>query len=98
MTASRYIIFSAVVVLLASITLSEGFRIGPKRCCFSFTDRPLPIKLIVEYSMTSQQCPNEAVLFKTVKGRQMCARPTDSWVQGHIKTLDSKRIGSQGNL
>ncbi|XP_051545582.1 C-C motif chemokine 3-like [Myxocyprinus asiaticus] len=98
MTASRFFIFSTVVVLLAAITLSEGLRIGPKKCCSSFMNRPLPAKLLVDYSMTSQQCPSEAVLFKTVKGRQICARPTESWVQKHIKTIESRRIGGQVNM
>ncbi|XP_026094591.1 C-C motif chemokine 2-like [Carassius auratus] len=98
MTASRFIVFSAVVVLLCAVSLSEGLRIGPQRCCFSFSDRPMPVKRVAEYSMTSQQCPNEAVLFKTVKGHYVCARPTDSWVKGHIKIIDSRNIGRQGTL
>uniref|UniRef100_A0A673JWZ4 Chemokine interleukin-8-like domain-containing protein n=1 Tax=Sinocyclocheilus rhinocerous TaxID=307959 RepID=A0A673JWZ4_9TELE len=55
-------------------------------------------KKVAEYSMTSQQCPKEAVLFKTVKGYFVCARPTDSWVKGLIKIIDSRNIGSQGTL
>ncbi|KAK9952147.1 hypothetical protein ABG768_018003 [Culter alburnus] len=98
MTASRFTIISAVAVLLCAVSLSEGMRVSPQRCCFSFTDRPLPIKLVADYSMTSQQCPKEAVLFKTVKGRQVCANPADSWVQKHIQTIDSKRVGGQGSL
>ncbi|XP_067235939.1 chemokine (C-C motif) ligand 35, duplicate 1 [Chanodichthys erythropterus] len=98
MTASRFTIISAVAVLLCAVSLSEGMRVSPQRCCFSFTDRPLPIKLVADYSMTSQQCPKEAVLFKTVKGRQVCANPADSWVQNHIQTIDSKRVGRQGSL
>ncbi|XP_051976152.1 C-C motif chemokine 5-like [Xyrauchen texanus] len=98
MTTSRFCIFSTVVVLLAAITLSEGLRIGAKKCCYTFMDRPLPAKHVVEYSMTSQQCPTEAVLFKTVKGRLVCARPTDSWVQENIQTIKSRRISAQVNL
>ncbi|XP_067292461.1 chemokine (C-C motif) ligand 35, duplicate 1 [Pseudorasbora parva] len=98
MTASRFVIFSAVAVLLCAVSLSEGMRISPQKCCFSYTDRPLPFRLVADYSMTSQQCNKEAVLFKTVKGRQVCANPTDSWVQSHMKTIDNKRSGSQGIL
>ncbi|XP_043084688.1 chemokine (C-C motif) ligand 35, duplicate 1 [Puntigrus tetrazona] len=98
MSASRVVIFSAVVVLLCAVSLSEGLRIGPQRCCFSFSTRPVPIKKVVGYSMTSQQCPNEAVMFKTVKGLFVCAKPTDSWVQENMKILDSRNVGSQGTL
>ncbi|KTF88099.1 hypothetical protein cypCar_00047710 [Cyprinus carpio] len=98
MTASRFVIFSAVVVLLCAVSLSEGLRIGPQRCCFTFSTRPVPIKKVVEYSRTSQQCPKEAVLFKTVKGHYVCANPTDSWVKENIKIIDSRNVGSQGTL
>ncbi|CAM4734290.1 hypothetical protein PO909_021724 [Leuciscus waleckii] len=98
MSTSRFVIFSAVAVLLCAVSLSEGMRVSPQRCCFSFTDRPLPTKAVVDYTMTSQQCPKEAVLFKTVKGRQVCAKPSDPWVQKQIETIDRKRIGSQGTL
>ncbi|XP_051740306.1 chemokine (C-C motif) ligand 35, duplicate 1 [Ctenopharyngodon idella] len=97
MTASRFVIFSAVVVLLCAVSLSEGMRIGPQRCCFSYTDRPLPVKLVADYSMTSQQCTKEAVLFKTVKGRQVCANPADPWVQKLIQKIN-KPVGGQGAL
>ncbi|KAF4094967.1 hypothetical protein G5714_024045 [Onychostoma macrolepis] len=88
----------AVVVLLCAVSLSEGLRIGPQRCCFSFSSRPVQAKRMVEYSMTSQQCPKEAVLFKTVKGHYVCAKPTDSWVQENIKIINSRNVGSQGSL
>nr|ACG76387.1 CCL4 [Ctenopharyngodon idella] len=97
MTASRFVIFSAVVVLLCAVSLSEGMRIGPQRCCFSYTDRPLPVKLVADYSMTSQQCTKEAVLFKTVKGRQVCANPADPWVRKLIQKIN-KPVGGQGAL
>ncbi|KAL1247352.1 hypothetical protein QQF64_022728 [Cirrhinus molitorella] len=98
MTASRFVIFSAVVVLVCAVSLSEGLRIGPQRCCFSYQARAVPIGRVVSYSMTSQQCPKEAVLFKTVKGNYVCANPTDSWVKQHIKILDIKNDTSQGTL
>ncbi|XP_055047775.1 chemokine (C-C motif) ligand 35, duplicate 1 [Misgurnus anguillicaudatus] len=98
MTASRLVVFSAILMILGAITISEGMRIGPKRCCFSFQSRQVPIKQIIGYSMTSQQCPMQAVLFKTKRGSQICANPTDSWVQKHMETFNSKPAGAQGTL
>ncbi|KAI7812145.1 chemokine (C-C motif) ligand 35, duplicate 1 [Triplophysa rosa] len=98
MTASRLVVFSAMVVLLGAITLSEGMRMGPTKCCFTFSDRALPIKQLSAYSMTSQQCPKEAVMFKTIKGRLVCAKPTDPWVQDRMKVLDARGLGGQGTL
>uniref|UniRef100_A0A672QW48 Monocyte chemotactic protein 1B-like n=1 Tax=Sinocyclocheilus grahami TaxID=75366 RepID=A0A672QW48_SINGR len=87
-----------VLTKLVCVFLNLGLRIGPQRCCFTFSTRPVPIKKVVEYSMTSQQCPKEAVLFKTVKGHYVCAKPTDSWVKENIKIIDSKNVGSHGTL
>ncbi|KAA0724544.1 C-C motif chemokine 8 HC14 [Triplophysa tibetana] len=98
MTASRLVVFSAMVVLLGAITLSEGMRMGPTKCCFSFSDRTLPIKQLRDYSMTSQQCPTEAVMFKTIRGRLVCAKPADQWVQDRMKVLDARGLGGQGTL
>ncbi|KAG7473209.1 hypothetical protein MATL_G00093230 [Megalops atlanticus] len=92
MASSRLMLLAACVVLLCAVTLTEGLRMasGPKKCCFQFEDRPLPLKRVVSYKMTSPQCTKRAVLFKTVAGRQVCARPTDSWVQSHMTYLDEK--------
>lgn len=84
---------TAVVLLLAVIALSEGLRMasGPKKCCFEFT-RQFPKTRVASYTRTSQQCPIPAVLLNTVKGRQVCARPNESWVMGIVNYLDSRKI------
>lgn len=57
-----------IYLLLMTITnslvlfLSPGMRMGPTKCCFLFSYRPLPVKQLSEYSLTSQQCPQEAVM------------------------------------
>ncbi|KAL7862711.1 hypothetical protein SRHO_G00116950 [Serrasalmus rhombeus] len=100
MAALRLLLLSAVVVLLSAVTFSEGMRYGsaPKTCCFDFTRQPVKLSLVKAYSFTSQQCSKQAVLFMTRKGRQVCARPTDTWVQEYIKVLNSKTSGSQEPL
>ncbi|NP_001108528.1 chemokine (C-C motif) ligand 35, duplicate 1 precursor [Danio rerio] len=98
MSTSRFVFLSAVMVLLCAVSLSQGMRIGPKRCCFQYAERQVPFKQVMEYSMTSQQCPKEAVLFKTARGRYVCARPSDPWVQEYMQAIDSKRVGNQGTL
>ncbi|XP_006641247.1 C-C motif chemokine 3-like [Lepisosteus oculatus] len=92
MSSLRLAVLTLTVVLLFAVSLTEGFRIAnaPKKCCFDFTSKEIPIKRISSYSRTSPQCTNPGILFKTKFGRQVCARPTESWVQSHIKVLSSK--------
>ncbi|XP_072519142.1 C-C motif chemokine 4-like [Salminus brasiliensis] len=97
MAALRLLLVSAVVVLLSMVTFSEGMRYGsgPKSCCFDFTRQPVKLSMVKSFSYTSQQCSKEAVLFIMKKGRQVCAKPSDPWVQEYMKTLKAKLIGSQ---
>ncbi|KAJ7997786.1 hypothetical protein DPEC_G00215730 [Dallia pectoralis] len=96
MFTPRLVTLSMLFLVLSAITLSEGLRMasGPKKCCFDFVERPIQQRRLVSYSMTSQQCANQAVLFKTLRG-QVCARPTDKWVMETIKFLDGKTSGKQ---
>ncbi|NXK11986.1 CCL4 protein, partial [Herpetotheres cachinnans] len=57
-------------------------------CCFSYTPRKLPQKLILRYYSTSTSCTLPAVVFITKKGRQVCANPSDTWVQSYLQNLE----------
>ncbi|KAF7707722.1 C-C motif chemokine 3-like [Silurus meridionalis] len=100
MSACRLIVLSAVVlVLLSAVTFTEGMRYKATAnvCCYSFNQRPLRANMVTSYSLTSPQCSKQAILFKTKKGKEVCANPTDAWVKGLIKLLDNKS-GSQGSI
>lgn len=89
--AAPRLALSVFVLLLAVIALSEGMRgVGPKRCCFNFNETPLAKSRVVGYMKTSQRCSNPAILLTTVKGRQLCVRPSASWVKDLISYLDAK--------
>ncbi|KAF7653859.1 hypothetical protein LDENG_00077720 [Lucifuga dentata] len=95
MAAAR-LALTVCVLMLAAIALTKGMRgPGPKKCCFRFNDRPVAKEKVVDYVRTSQQCTNPAVVFKTVLGRQLCARPSDSWVKELISYLDNKLLPGQ---
>nr|AGK84717.1 CC chemokine SCYA115 [Ictalurus punctatus] len=99
MSACRLILLSAVVVLLSAVTFTEGMRFtGTKNvCCYSFHPCPLKAIMVTSYSQTSPQCTKQAVLFRTRKGKDVCAKPTDAWVKELIKVLDIKS-GNQGSI
>ncbi|XP_029951258.1 C-C motif chemokine 4-like [Salarias fasciatus] len=97
MSAPR-VILSVLVLMFICISVTEGLRgTGPKKCCFRFSNSPLPRNKVVGYVNTSQRCSNPAVLLKTVAGRQVCARPSDSWVKELISSLDAA-VGDTSHL
>ncbi|KAF0040506.1 hypothetical protein F2P81_006404 [Scophthalmus maximus] len=93
-------VLSMFVLMLAAITLSEGLRgTGPKKCCFHFNKNSIPQERVVGYMKTSQRCSKPAVLLTTVAGRQMCAKPSATWVKELISHLDTKsKPGDVSNL
>ncbi|XP_001503938.1 C-C motif chemokine 4 [Equus quagga] len=60
----------------------------PTACCFSYTLRKLPRNFVVDYYETSSLCSQPAVVFQTKKGRQVCANPSDDWVQEYMDDLE----------
>ncbi|XP_020861240.1 C-C motif chemokine 4-like [Phascolarctos cinereus] len=57
---------------------------SPTSCCFSHARQQIPRKFVTDYYETSSLCPQPAVVFKTKKGRLMCANPSDDWVQKYM--------------
>ncbi|XP_072501048.1 C-C motif chemokine 2-like [Notamacropus eugenii] len=64
---------------------------SPENCCFEFTNKKIPLKLLVSYKNTSSMCPKEAVIFVTKRGFNICANLKDLWVQDLMKNLDKMK-------
>uniref|UniRef100_A0A8C9QKX5 C-C motif chemokine n=1 Tax=Spermophilus dauricus TaxID=99837 RepID=A0A8C9QKX5_SPEDA len=60
----------------------------PTACCFSYTLRKLPRNFVMDYFETSSLCSQPAVVFQTKKGRQVCANPSEPWVQEYMDDLE----------
>ncbi|XP_007485602.1 C-C motif chemokine 4-like [Monodelphis domestica] len=63
----------------------------PAICCFEFTTKKIPPKLVVNYEATSSTCANNGVIFFTKRGFEICANPEEKWVQNIVKLLDNKK-------
>ncbi|XP_075415380.1 C-C motif chemokine 4 isoform X2 [Tenrec ecaudatus] len=55
----------------------------PTACCFSYTLRQLPRNFVMDYYETSSLCSKPAVV-----GKQICANPSDPWVQEYVDDLE----------
>ncbi|XP_020861235.1 C-C motif chemokine 4-like [Phascolarctos cinereus] len=64
---------------------------SPVPCCTSHAMKKIPRKFVIDYYETSSLCPQPAVVFKTKKGRLMCANPSDDWVQKYVDDLQRLR-------
>ncbi|XP_036624787.1 C-C motif chemokine 3-like [Trichosurus vulpecula] len=67
----------------------------PTTCCFDFTSKRIPSKLVVSYGTTSSRCAKEGVIFTTKQGYNICANPKEQWVQHVMKQVDSKKAKPQ---
>nr|XP_019588038.1 PREDICTED: C-C motif chemokine 8-like [Rhinolophus sinicus] len=63
----------------------------PITCCFGVVSQKVHIQKLKSYTrVTNTQCPQEAVIFVTKLDKQICADPTQKWVQSSMKHLDQK--------
>ncbi|VFV30032.1 chemokine (c-c motif) ligand 3-like [Lynx pardinus] len=85
---------AALAILLCTMALcSQVFSAPfgadtPTACCFSYVSKQIPRKFIADYFETSSQCSKPGVIFQTRRGRQVCADPSEAWVQEYVTDLE----------
>ncbi|NXT67726.1 CCL4 protein, partial [Chaetops frenatus] len=81
----------ALAILIAAFCYrTSAAPIGsdpPTSCCFSYISGYLPRRLVKGYYETSSLCSQNAIVFITRKGREVCANPKEDWVQKHMSEL-----------
>ncbi|XP_075798419.1 C-C motif chemokine 8-like [Microtus pennsylvanicus] len=81
-------------LLLIAVTVSPGELAEtdevppPVSCCFILIQRKIPLRMLQSYQNTSAQCPLAAVIFKTKRGKEICADSRQKWVNDYMKFLD----------
>ncbi|XP_027703265.1 monocyte chemotactic protein 1B-like [Vombatus ursinus] len=92
------VVLSLVLIIAAlccQVHASPDGPSTPTTCCFEFTTRKIPLKLVVSYEITSSRCAKEAVIFVTRRGFQICTNPKEQWVQDIRNHLDKKNAKTQ---
>ncbi|XP_036624410.1 C-C motif chemokine 4-like [Trichosurus vulpecula] len=73
-----------LVMAFSSLTSSAPMGPNPTTCCFSYTSKQIPRKIVIDYYKTSSLCSQPGVIFITKKGGEACANPKDDWVQKYM--------------
>ncbi|XP_020657278.1 C-C motif chemokine 4 [Pogona vitticeps] len=60
----------------------------PTSCCFTYTAKKIPREYVVDYYETNSRCSQPAVVLITRKRKEICANPTERWVQEYVKDLE----------
>ncbi|KAL1780351.1 C-C motif chemokine 4-like [Sigmodon hispidus] len=82
----------ALLLLLAEfcapVTSAPRGSDPPISCCFSYASRKLPRNFVTDYYETSSLCSKPAVVFLTRKGKEVCADPSQPWVNEYVNDLE----------
>ncbi|NP_990051.3 chemokine C-C motif ligand 4 precursor [Gallus gallus] len=83
---------SAVVLalLIASFcSRASSAPVGPDvpTCCTTYITHKIPRNLIQRHYSTSTSCSKPAIIFITKKEREVCANPSDPWVQRYLQSV-----------
>ncbi|XP_044532124.1 C-C motif chemokine 4-like isoform X2 [Gracilinanus agilis] len=76
----------SILMVMAFSSLASSVPMGsdpPTSCCFSYVSQQIHRKFVTDYYETSSLCSQPAVV-----GRQLCANPSDAWVQTYMEELE----------
>ncbi|KAL6480771.1 hypothetical protein MHYP_G00118040 [Metynnis hypsauchen] len=79
-----------VLLLLCSLQLTSSAAPLVHDCCPKLETRKIPLNLVKSMKWTGLDCPNEAIVFETVRGKKICVDPNAAWVSSHVTALNQR--------
>ncbi|XP_016347599.1 monocyte chemotactic protein 1B [Sinocyclocheilus anshuiensis] len=92
---NRLVLTSSAMLLLLCVWVNLS-QSSPVRCCTKYSSQPFPVLRLKDFTRqdATMTCNIEAVIFTTVKNRQICANPDDLWVQNAILHIQNTKKSS----
>ncbi|XP_016396771.1 monocyte chemotactic protein 1B-like [Sinocyclocheilus rhinocerous] len=92
---NRLVLTSSALLLLLCVWVNLS-QSSPVRCCTKYSSLPFPVLRLKDFTRqdATMTCNIEAVIFTTVKNRQICANPDDLWVQNAILHIQNIKKSS----
>ncbi|XP_003472014.1 C-C motif chemokine 17 isoform X2 [Cavia porcellus] len=90
---SLQMLFLAALLLGASLQHSHAAlatNVG-RECCLDYFKGAIPIRKLVSWYRTSDECPKDAIVFETVQNRRICSNPEDRHVKKAVRHLQSRK-------
>ncbi|XP_008566298.1 PREDICTED: C-C motif chemokine 3-like [Galeopterus variegatus] len=85
-TALAVLLFTEVLCpQVLSLTVGAD---TPTACCCFYISRQIPRKFVDDYYDTGSPCSKPGVIFQTKRGQQVCADPSEAWVQEYVTDLE----------
>ncbi|KAI1882746.1 hypothetical protein AGOR_G00238110 [Albula goreensis] len=86
---AQFNLSTACLLLLLSVSLFSALT--ESACCTKYTGNELPLKYIKGFAIQDgkSRCNINAVIFLSIRGRQVCANPTEPWVIKRIQQLNN---------
>ncbi|XP_077673113.1 C-C motif chemokine 19-like [Eretmochelys imbricata] len=87
----RSVAFFGLMVLSLWTFLPVSGSNNALDCCLRTSQVPIPRKIVLHYEVQRihDGCPIHAVVFITMRGKQLCAPPHAHWVRRLTERLDS---------
>ncbi|XP_018608919.1 C-C motif chemokine 2-like [Scleropages formosus] len=94
---AQFSLTAASVLLLLSVALL--CTNAAAACCSRYVENEISIARINGYSIQTNRgrCHINAVIFHTIKGKDLCADPAQPWVMNRIKFLREKVKSMKGS-
>uniref|UniRef100_UPI0037E84E2E C-C motif chemokine 20-like n=1 Tax=Semicossyphus pulcher TaxID=241346 RepID=UPI0037E84E2E len=97
--APRSLISVAAVLLCLTLGLVSEARAGDSQkaraCCTRYNHQRIPFRLLTGYreQRSTEMCNIDAIIFFTVRKKEICATEKDEWVRRAMDYLSSKLKG-----
>ncbi|KAK2845427.1 hypothetical protein Q7C36_010281 [Tachysurus vachellii] len=83
-----------ITAIIISINMDVSLGDQALDCCLKVSSHPIPKRIIACYreQRKAEGCLISAVVFRTRKGRDLCAPPDAQWVGELMDTVDARPV------